>query len=190
MAQPSSPGSAALSDTICRLRSIAENHLREIGEENLQEEKDQARRNQELERYTKQRRRDKMSTLVPVGATTTPKMRSAQDVLDRLRWDRALDLSSHTIGYLERFSGIKEIPAAHWISDFTEEEWIPQHRIKYFKRTIETGGQEIVWDRDKRIDKIFGGNLINQDETEIRSDAGGGLGSTQSTSLEDYSARF
>lgn len=83
MAQPSSPGSAALSDTICRLRSIAENHLREIGEENLQEEKDQARRNQELERYTKQRRRDKMSTLVPVGATTTPKMRSAQGKLSR-----------------------------------------------------------------------------------------------------------
>ncbi|KAK5267111.1 hypothetical protein LTR99_005929 [Exophiala xenobiotica] len=182
MAQPSPAGSDAISDTISRLRNIAETHLREIGEEILQEEKDRARRNQELERYAKQRRRDKTSTLVVLsGSTTTPtsKMRSAQDVLDRLRWDHALDLSRYSIGYLERFSGIKETPAAEWVSEFTEEEWIPQHRIKYFKRTTtETGEQEIVWDRDKRIDKIFSGagSPINQDETETRSDSGGGPG--------------
>ncbi|KAK5446720.1 hypothetical protein LTS15_009653 [Exophiala xenobiotica] len=187
MAQPSPAGSDAASDTISRLRNIAETHLREIGEEILQEEKDQARRNQELERYAKQRRQDKTSTLVVLsGSTTTrtptPKMRSAQDVLDRLRWDHALDLSRYSIGYLERFSGIKEIPAAVWVSEFTEEEWIPLHRIKYFKRTTtETGEQEIVWDRDRRIDKIFSGtgSPINQDETETRSDAGGGPELTQ-----------
>ncbi|KAK7885527.1 hypothetical protein LTR67_010320 [Exophiala xenobiotica] len=181
MAQPSPAGSDAISDTISRLRNIAETHLREIGEEILQEEKDRARRNQELERYAKQRRRDKTSTLVVLsGSTTTPtsKMRSAQDVLDRLRWDHALDLSRYCIGYLERFSGIKEIPAAEWVSEFTEEEWIPQHRIKYFKQTTtETGEQEIVWDRDRRIDEIFSGtgSLINQDETETRSEVAVGL---------------
>lgn len=64
-------------------------------------------------------------------------------------------MSKYTIGYLERFAGIKEIPATAWVPEITDEDWIPQHRIKYFKRLNENAEQEIVWDRENRVDKIF-----------------------------------
>lgn len=95
------------------------------------------------------------------------------DVLDRLHWDDSLDASKYTIGYLERFTGIKEMPAARWISDFTDEEWIPQHRIKYFKQTTDDGNKVTVWDREKRIDRIFGSGLVDPEETDVRSNDGG-----------------
>jgi hypothetical protein len=44
------------------------------------------------------------------------------------------------------FNGIEEVS----IKEFESHE-IPLHRIRYFKRL----GQ-IVWDRTKKIDKIFG----------------------------------
>lgn len=77
------------------------------------------------------------------------------------------------IGYLERFEGIKEIPATWWISDVTEDEWIPQHRIKYFTRTDKSGTREVVWDRDKRIDKIFSGLQNSIDEVDLKAKDGG-----------------
>ena len=60
------------------------------------------------------------------------------------------------IGYLERFAGLKEMPLTLWLDESTEEDFIPQHRIKYFKRA---GTGEVVWDRDERIDKIFRSGL-------------------------------
>lgn len=60
------------------------------------------------------------------------------------------------IGYLERFDGIKEMALSLWLDESTEEDFIPQHRIKYFKKA---GTGEVVWDRDGRIDKIFGSGL-------------------------------
>ncbi|EXJ90733.1 poly(A) polymerase [Capronia coronata CBS 617.96] len=100
-------------------------------------------------------------------------MRSAQDVLSRLQWDSDHDMTRYTIGYLERFDGIKEMPASSWIAESTEEDWIPQHRIKYFKRTLDNGEREMVWDREKRIDKIFGSGLGSADEADVRSEDGG-----------------
>ena len=69
------------------------------------------------------------------------------------------------IGYLERFDGVKEMPWALWLDESTEEDFIPQHRIKYFKRV---GTGEVGWDREGRIDKIFGtglgdGELTNEE---------------------------
>ncbi|KAJ9638162.1 hypothetical protein H2204_004473 [Knufia peltigerae] len=154
---------------INRLRAIAENHLRQIAEEKLQEEFDDSRRNEELERYAKQRRRDKMRAAVPAVSASTSRMRSAQDVLDRLRWDDDLDLSKYTIGYLERFNGIQEMSAASWISEPTEDEWIPQHRIRYFKRFDESGKQEVVWDRDNRIDRMFGSSTNKEANNDVSS---------------------
>lgn len=78
-------------------------------------------------------------------------------MLNRLQWDRQIDISRYLVGYLERFGGLKETPASTWVTEVTEEEWIPQHRIKYFKRVDEDGSSEIVWDRDAKVDKIFGG---------------------------------
>lgn len=77
------------------------------------------------------------------------------------------------VGYLERFDGIKETPASNWITDVTEEDWIPQHRIKYFKRMDEFGNSEVVWDRDQRIDRIFGSGMSGAAEDDVRSEDGG-----------------
>lgn len=65
------------SDNISRLRVIAENHLQEIDQENEQAGKDETKKIQDLERYTK-RRRGKESNTASSNSTPTPKMRSAQ----------------------------------------------------------------------------------------------------------------
>ncbi|OAG34836.1 hypothetical protein AYO21_10998 [Fonsecaea monophora] len=162
------------SDSIGRLRGVAEKHLKDIEEERLQEEKDEVKRIQELEHYSKHKKQGKQGMPNTPSEVSVPKMRSAQDVLKRLQWDTDLDMSRYIIGYLERFAGIKELAATHWISEVTEEDWIPQHRIKYFKRISENGEAEIVWDREKRIDKIFGSGLREDDETvDVNSEDGG-----------------
>ena len=97
--------------------------------------------------------------------------RDLPDVLHRLQWDSDLDVSQYLIGYLERFEGIKEIPAWSWISESTDEEWIPQHRIKYFKKIHGGAEHEVVWDREKRVDKIFNtGSTSNRIETSDHLD--------------------
>ena len=103
---------------------------------------------------------------------------SSLDVLNRLQWDADLDVSQYLIGYLERFEGIKEMPAMNWIDESTDEEWIPQHRIKYFKKIGPNGEHEVVWDRTNRVDKIFnadsGSNSVDKgDNMDILSNDGG-----------------
>jgi hypothetical protein len=39
-----------------------------------------------------------------------------------------------------------------WKKETTHEEFIPQHRVLYIRHI----NGEIVWDRRRRIDKIFG----------------------------------
>ncbi|PTU22826.1 hypothetical protein P175DRAFT_0499363, partial [Aspergillus ochraceoroseus IBT 24754] len=39
-----------------------------------------------------------------------------------------------------------------WKRESTDEEFIPQHRVLYIKRKSDS---EIVWDRRRRIDKVF-----------------------------------
>jgi hypothetical protein len=48
------------------------------------------------------------------------------------------------------------MPFDLWLRESTEEDFVPQHRIKYFKRTQ---SEEIVWSRDGRIDRIFRSGL-------------------------------
>jgi hypothetical protein len=73
----SSRVSKTASDTISRLREIAENHLQEIDQENEQADKAETKKIQDLERYTK-RRRGKESNIASSNSTPTSKMRSAQ----------------------------------------------------------------------------------------------------------------
>lgn len=40
-----------------------------------------------------------------------------------------------------------------WKSEQTDEEFIPQHRILYFKRKSDS---TVVWERRTRIDLLFG----------------------------------
>jgi MJ1316 RNA cyclic group end recognition domain len=63
------------------------------------------------------------------------------------------------VGYLERFEGIKEMPMTMWVAESSDEDFIPKHRIKYFKRTSDG---EVVWDREERIDKLFGSGLTGK----------------------------
>ncbi|KAF2444508.1 hypothetical protein P171DRAFT_33737 [Karstenula rhodostoma CBS 690.94] len=96
------------------------------------------------------------------SATSTPvssnKLRPASDILNRLRWDANLDPSEYVVGYEDRFLGAKETTLEKWKTEQTDEEFIPQHRILYFKKKSEDGG-EVVWERATRIDRIFGSGL-------------------------------
>ncbi|KAH4031405.1 polynucleotide adenylyltransferase [Parastagonospora nodorum] len=93
--------------------------------------------------------------------TATPlsssKLRPASDVLHRLRWDPNLDPAEYIIGYEDRFLGPRETGLEKWKTEQTDDEFIPQHRILYFKKKGgESGDGEVVWERATRIDKIFG----------------------------------
>lgn len=94
-----------------------------------------------------------ISTSTPVS---TAKLRPASDVLNRLRWDPALDPGDYIIGYEDRFLGAKETSLEKWKTEQTDEEFIPQHRILYFKRK---GDGVIVWERRTRVDLVFGSGV-------------------------------
>lgn len=81
------------------------------------------------------------------------KFRPAADVLNRLRWDPAYDHCDFVVGYEDRFVGAMEKDLDGWKLEQTHEEFIPQHRILYFKRK-EDG--VVVWERRTRVDLVFG----------------------------------
>lgn len=96
------------------------------------------------------------TTSTPVSAA---KLRPASDVLNRLRWDPNLDPADYIIGYEDRFLGAKETGLEKWKTEQTDEEFIPQHRILYFRKKFNEEGNgkgEIVWERATRMDKVFG----------------------------------
>ncbi|KAK2730709.1 DUF455 domain-containing protein [Colletotrichum kahawae] len=80
------------------------------------------------------------------------KFRTALDVLNRLRWDAEIDGNDFVVGYEDRFVGAQEKALAEWKSEQTHEEFIPQHRILWFKRRSDG---VVVWDRSKRVDLLF-----------------------------------
>jgi uncharacterized protein (UPF0248 family) len=102
-----------------------------------------------------------------LGGTRTPqapvvkpggqkKLRTAADVMNRLRWDGSLDSSDYVVGYEDRFLGPREKALDQWKSEQTDEEFIPQHRILYFRRKSDG---VLVWDRKARRDDLFGSGI-------------------------------
>lgn len=87
---------------------------------------------------------------------STSKLRPASDVLHRLRWDPNLDPSEYIVGYEDRFLGAKETSLERWKTEQTDDEFIPQHRILYFKRRSDG---VLVWERRTRVDLIFGSGI-------------------------------
>lgn len=81
------------------------------------------------------------------------KFRTAADVLNRLRWDPAMDSGNYVVGYEDRFAGAMEKGLDTWKSEQTDEEFIPQHRILYFRKKSDG---VVVWDRMSRTDLLFG----------------------------------
>lgn len=97
------------------------------------------------------------STSMPVSSS---RLRPASDVLNRLRWDPNLDPSEYIIGYEDRFLGPKEIGLWKWKTEQTDEEFIPQHRILYFKKRSGDDLQgDVIWERATRVDKVFGSGV-------------------------------
>lgn len=89
----------------------------------------------------------------PKPAPSGRKLRPATDILNRLRWDPSLDGLDYVVGYTDRFLGPREIALDRWKLEQTDEEFIPQHRILYFRRRSD--GVK-VWDREARIDQLSG----------------------------------
>jgi endonuclease/exonuclease/phosphatase family metal-dependent hydrolase len=95
------------------------------------------------------------------------KLRTASDVISRLRWSEAgEDCGRILIGYEDRIKG----PMEKSIADFKSMDEggdIPQHRIHYFRRvapqeavvTASDMNQLILWGREDRIDRIFGSGV-------------------------------
>ncbi|XP_078064294.1 leukocyte receptor cluster member 9 [Mustelus asterias] len=88
--------------------------------------------------------------------TKKARMRTAGEVVSRLRWDPELGGEEFTVGYLDRFLGLLEQPFGTFSwgdlsSAAPGELAIPEHRIQYFKHR-----GRVVWDKGRRLDDIFG----------------------------------
>lgn len=54
-----------------------------------------------------------------------------------------------------------EMDVSAWkggVADITDEEWIPQHRIMYFRKKGEE--ERRVWDRAARLDRLFRSGVV------------------------------
>ena len=76
------------------------------------------------------------------------RMRTADDVISRIRWDDRLNGEDFVVVYLDRFTGEVE-------TSFAEVDWedppFPEHRIQCFKLRDVT-----VWDKRIPLDHVFG----------------------------------
>lgn len=92
-------------------------------------------------------------------------MRTSEDIYRRIKvclcmshekinnypqWDSQYDSDEFVIGYEDRFDGIMECKLNAFVKDITDDNFIPWHRVIYFKQS-----GAIVWDRRTRQDDIF-----------------------------------
>jgi len=82
-----------------------------------------------------------LSNLRP-GQIQSQKLKGADQIVNRIKWDKKQNMNEFTVGYDDRFLGIMDIPFV----EFALKADIPSHRIYYFKRN-----GEIVWDRTNKI---------------------------------------
>ena len=121
------------------------------------------------------------------GSQKKSPMKTASDVISRIKWDEELSPRDFTVGYLDRFLGIME----KCFSDFSWEDLasvdhfvdlaIPRHRIQYFKYL-----GEIVWDKRERIDKVFGSTGSKETILDVKERIGGS-NENKDTGLHSYS---
>lgn len=103
-----------------------------------------------------------------------PLLRPANDIVSRIRHDPALDESDFIVGYHDRHAPeVMEMDVSAWKGggDFTDEEWIPQHRILYFRRKGDEPGRRI-WDREKRLDRLFGSGIVDGSDEQNELEPG------------------
>lgn len=97
----------------------------------------------------------------PEAGAKKPALRTAADVIRRIRWDPRLDPADFSVGYTDRFLGVQEEPFCAFCWDQPLAALgpgvlaVPQHRICYFRfRGL------LVWDRASRTDLIFGSGSV------------------------------
>lgn len=98
--------------------------------------------------------------------TSQNRLRSAADVMNRIKWDKKYNLDQFIVGYLDRFEGLQEVPFSVFDNrDVSKDSFIPFHRVQYFKQN-----DEIMWSKVDKIDKIFGNEepqqVLNQQQEE------------------------
>ncbi|UWP79459.1 RNA repair domain-containing protein [Dactylosporangium fulvum] len=74
-------------------------------------------------------------------------LRPVQDVVSRIRYDATLDAARFVVGYEERNAGVREAPLPAFVAGGD----VPWHRVRYVK-----AGGLTVWDRQARVDLVFG----------------------------------
>jgi 2'-5' RNA ligase/uncharacterized protein (UPF0248 family) len=113
-------------------------------------------------------------------------MKTAGDVRRRIQWDENINKEHITVGYLDRFLGIKECKfgAFDW-GDIVLADMgalaIPEHRINYFKYK-----NEIIWDKNTRIDNVYGSTGSNITIYEVIERLGDATSNPADIQLEDY----
>ncbi|XP_023564308.1 leukocyte receptor cluster member 9 [Octodon degus] len=86
-----------------------------------------------------------------------PALRTAAAVIQRIRWDPRLDPADFSVGYADRFLGVREEPFSAFCWDQPLAALgpgvlaVPQHRVRYFRCR-----GRLVWDRASRTDLVFG----------------------------------
>lgn len=77
----------------------------------------------------------------------------AAQVLSRLRWDPAHKPFDYEVGYQDRFTeGLMWLPMEQWGRETEEEDFIPEHRTRVFRRVGRDGAEgTVVWDRERRV---------------------------------------
>lgn len=97
----------------------------------------------------------------PESGSKKPALRTAADVIQRIRWDPRLDPAEFSVGYTDRFLGVQEEPFCAFCWDEPLAALgpgvlaVPQHRIRYFRFR-----GRLVWDRASRTDLIFGSGTV------------------------------
>ncbi|KAJ9133778.1 Nuclear poly(A) polymerase 1 [Coniochaeta hoffmannii] len=130
------------------------------GEEEVDEEEEEeldvpeAEGDEDLTR--KKKGKSTAETVIVPKLESGKKFRTAADVINRLRWDPGMDSGDFIVGYEDRFVGAREKALNTWKSEQTDEEFIPQHRILYFKRKSDG---VVVWERRTRKDEVFGSGI-------------------------------
>eukprot|EP00386_Alphamonas_edax_P006552 GDKI01021186.1.p1 GENE.GDKI01021186.1~~GDKI01021186.1.p1 ORF type:complete len:222 (+),score=62.76 GDKI01021186.1:78-668(+) len=85
------------------------------------------------------------------------KLRTSEDVYNRLKWEGMYDTATIWIGYEDRFEGPMEIA----FDSFEPmalgcDGQIPYHRVWYFRTTeLDAPNDGILWDRRRRYDVVF-----------------------------------
>ena len=118
-------------------------------------------------------------------------MRSAEDVIKRIRHDENVDPRRVSVSYLDRFAGAIEKPfvAFDFGLSFADADpratnAIPQHRIQTFSYD-----GEVVWDKPGRLDAVFGSSGTTETILDVVARHAGDLPDLPPRTIPDVPAK-